>query len=194
MMVKYLVARDDYQEGDLHVSDFDYAKMSDAYDLVEEGGRVGKRWRKNVRFDHGPGEAIPIGKLTKNAVANSFGWLIVDASYKALLEKHEGMEMLPVQLLIAPKKVVKTGWWIAKVLERRAVVNREKSDWEPDAEEGKIRLFRKLVISKPAGEPAVFRLEEMPEVILMREDVVAAAKKAKLSGLRFEEPAKYNSM
>jgi len=192
--VKYLVARDDYAEGDLHVGDYDYAKMSDAYDLARQGGRVGKKWPKNVRFDHNPREAIPLGKPTKNAVANSFGWLIVDERYKALLEKHECIEMLPVQLLVAPKKVVKTGWWIANVLERRAVVNREKSIWKPDAEEGKIRLFRKLVIGKPAGEPAVFRLEEMPEVILIREDVVAAAKKAKLTGLRFEEPEKYNSM
>jgi hypothetical protein len=193
----YLVARAAYEDGDVHIGQYDFAKMRDAYDALRQGGRVGAAWPKGARFKHAVVEAIPLGALRKNAVSNSYSRLMVDDKYCAFFAKHapDDVEMLKVELEIAPRKIVKSGWWIANVITALAAVDRKKSVWKPDAEEGKIRRLSKLVLLPKviAAEPAVFKLIEMGGVYLFRDDLVAAAEKAKLSGLRFIEPAQFSS-
>jgi hypothetical protein len=161
--VRYVVARDHYQEGDVSLGRQE--SMGEAYPILRTGGRVGAAWPKRARLFHNAAEAIPLGKLNKNAVANSFDWLIVDARYKAILEPHDCFELLPVELQIAPRKLVKDGWWIANPIDVREAVDRERSVWKPHVEPGKIRLFKKLVLTNKsiADRPVAFRLKEMPE-------------------------------
>jgi hypothetical protein len=193
----YLVARDPYEEGDVHIGQYDFAKMRDAYDALRRGARVGAAWPKDARFKHTVVEAIPLGTIRRNALPNSYSFLIVDDKYRAFFAKHapDDVEMLAVELEIAPRKIVKTGWWIANVITALAAVDRKKSVWKPDVDEGKIRVCSKLVLLPKviAAEPAVFELVEMRGVYLFRDDLVAAAQKAKLTGLRFSEPAQFNS-
>jgi hypothetical protein len=193
--MKYFVARDRWEAGDVHISSFDPKKMAEeVYALNHATAPIGHAWSRSARLKHAPVEAMPLGALNKNAVANSFGWLIVDKKYKTLLEKHAGLELLPVTLEIAPRKLARD-YWIANIFDAREAVDREKSQWKPSPEEGKIRRFDKLALDRRAlaGDPVVFKLLEHDGVILFREDLVAAARKAGLTGLDFIEPASFRS-
>jgi hypothetical protein len=194
----YLVARDHYEEGDVHIGDSDPKAMADARSLVLEGGRIRERWPAEARLKHTPLEAIPLGALNKDAVANSFGYLFVNTRYKELLELRapDAFEMLKIRLEVAPDSVVEEGWWVAHSVFRREAVDRTRSIWKPDAEEGKIRLFRKLVLASRVlkDAPVAFRLEEMQSVILFRSDLVSAIGDAKLTGLRFIPCEQFDSM
>lgn len=193
----YVVACDHYEDGDAHIGDFDPKVMSVAYSALDECRPLGKKWPKEAQVKHTAAEAVPLGSLRKDAAANSFAWLIVNQHYKDLLSSHApgAFEMLKVQLAITPKKVIK-GWWVAHVLAQREGVDREKSVWKPDAAPGKMRTISKLVICPKVDRsyPWAFRLAEMPSVIMVREEVAQAAKRAKLTGLQFVEPARFRTL
>ncbi len=193
----YVVACDHYEDGDAHIGDFDPKVMSGAHAALDDCKPLGKKWPKEALVKHTAAEAVPLGALRKDAAANSFGWLIVNQHYKDVLASHApgAFEMLRVQLAVSPRKSVKTGWWVAHVLAAREAVDRENSVWKPDAAAGKIRLITKLVMRAGIDKtwPWAFRLTEMPSVILVREEIAQAAVRAKLTGLRFIEPAKFNS-
>jgi hypothetical protein len=194
----YLVARDHYEEGDAHIGDLDPKTMSEARHALGEDARVATAWPPAARFKHTPAEAIPLGQLRHDAVANSYGLLIVNTRYRDLLAAHapDSFEMLPVQLAIAPGVEVLHGWWVAHVLCSREAVDREQSIWKPSPERRTIRLFRKLVLTGDVRREglAVFRLREMRDVVLFRADLVEAIRAAGLTGLRFIEPAGFDSM
>jgi hypothetical protein len=194
----YVVACDHYEDGDTHIGELDPKVMSAAQMALDLCRPLGKKWPKEAQVKYSAAEAVPLGALRKDAAANSFGWLIVNQHYKDLLANNApgAFEMLRVQLSIAPKKLVKTGWWIANVLAQREAVDREKSVWKPDAAPGKMRTISKLVMcgSVDKSWPWAFRLAEMPSVIMVREEVAAAAKRAKLTGLQFVEPAKFQTL
>lgn len=132
--------------------------------------------------------ALSPGKLP-GAMASAFHALLAADKVKKAVEAHvaEGVQYLPASL-----KGKRGSYHVVNPTVRVAALDRKKSEFETYPGTEAMRSVRKLVLGKiPADAPALFRLEEIPQLILVSDALKKALEKASASPGEFESPGEY---
>jgi len=149
-------------------------------------GKVIERWDENICLYYEE-EAE-----WEDYVANPLHWPILSRRFVAVLDRMgvNQIQYFPANIRnkITGREI--TGYRIANVTELIPALDLEKSDYDLwDAEAGRVRRLRKLVIVKSKVRPGahLFRLAEDPFSLIVSEELKVALLEEKITGMDFWE-------
>jgi hypothetical protein len=192
--MSYSVIKEDYDEGNVYVSDIPDGLLR-KYQLLQGVSRLAG-WPPDLAARFSDDE--PEGMRLTDWVSTPFGWLLISGRFKKLLEDvgAPAVEYLPIKMKNHKGRLAGADYWIVNFLVLIEAVDRDRSAFEVSAaEDDKIYLFDRLVLRDDveAKGPVIFRLKEQPRLILVREDLVARIQAAGFTGLLFIATAKYKT-
>ncbi|RKG95068.1 hypothetical protein D7V97_37875 [Corallococcus sp. CA053C] len=154
--------------------------------LLDEGRPASSWFPAEVVFDFSPvGGLKPV-----DSVPNTLGLYIVSEKLRSILESASGarFEFLPVKLRNHKRKLLSEPYFVANLLDVVACVDREHSEFRMNQLiTHEIRRFKRLVLdtSKLGPDTKVFRLEERPDMFIIREDLAHTIIEAGCTGMVF---------
>ena len=186
--MKYFVVSEDYDETNAYIGNLPN-NLERQYELIKGVFRSAD-WPDDIAFIFSKNR--PEGMNLNDYVRNKYGWLIISERFKLILEKFnvENIEYLPIQINNHKGRLASKDYWIANFIKLTKAVDRESSTFEASPlDESKVFSFDKLVLTdevEKAG-PLIFRMDEEPMMILVREDLVSRIKEEGLTGMKFTE-------
>lgn len=182
----YFVLQEDHDETSVYIGDFP-REITRKYQLLEGVSRLAD-WPERVALRYA--KHRPEGMVLTDALANPFGWLIASRRLWDLLQSTglTGAEALPVVIHDHKGRLAGNDYSIVNLLRLVEAVDRSGSIFEVDAaDDDLIYTFDRLVLRQNVLDsgPHLFRLKEQPRLLLMRNDVVGAARQAGISGLKY---------
>ena len=185
-----------------HVRDETHVRIQDRpreverkYELLQGVPRL-ETWPESVVLDFSKHRAE--GLFLPDTVDNAFGWILVSGACKAALDAvpDDDVEFLPVTIRNHRGRVASDDYWIVNVLRLVEAVDRQRSEFEPDAADPS-QIFRidRLVLdpSVVADGPPLFRLAERPRLVLLRADLAEQVEAAGLTGNVFVPVDEYST-
>ncbi|HEY8927097.1 MAG TPA: DUF1629 domain-containing protein [Polyangia bacterium] len=157
----------------------------------------GWRVRKGIRMDqrHPPDTVLTMdeghkGLVVPDMVNNIIGMCIVSKRLKELLERESGasVEYLPVSIANHKGRIAATDCFLVNVLDQVDCIDLARSDVDQHGPKpGLLSGLHRLHIfeDKVPPESKLFRLQAMPEAILIRDDLRAAIEAAGMTGSKF---------
>ncbi|WNG57646.1 hypothetical protein F0U59_24960 [Archangium gephyra] len=166
-------------------------KQSDELDemgwMFFEGEGASARYPANVHLQMGrdyPGMKVP------DLVPNTFNYVVVSERLKAVLEREAGvpLEFHPVSIVNHKDRKEPAPFFIANVLGKEdcvdsAATDADESAMVPGTFSGIYRLA--LDPARIPPEARLFRLKQMPSVLVIRDDLREALDRVGLEGLRY---------
>jgi len=134
-------------------------------------------------LDRGKGDKLA------DAIPTAVYLLVLSERLAALLTRDSGarMEKFPVRLRQG-RQTLDAPYVLANLLDVAPCVDLERSDFEPNQViKGEVDFFRRLVLDEARIPPGrkLFRMQEQPRTILVREDLVGAIRAAGCTGMTF---------
>lgn len=162
--------------------------------LLTTGDRARDWFPDDVMFDLSDDYGIRLA----DSIPNVLGFLIVSDKLKHILEDQSSteIEFLPVGIRNQKKRPVDRPYYVANVLGTLACVDIEQSDFTMDAiDKEHVDWFRRLVLdeSRIGTNHNIFRLAELPGLILVREDLVDAVLEQDCTGIIFQYLEEYGA-
>lgn len=155
--------------------------------MLVEGTRAARRYSPDASLGmtgHYPGI-----KLSDN-LENTFGYWVISGALKTVLEReaHTEIEFLPVAIINHKGRRADGEFFIANPFAIEDCVDRSGSDVDESAMSpgffgGIYRLA--LDTTRIPPEARLFRLKQMPKIIIIRDDLRAALDAEGLTGLRY---------
>lgn len=155
--------------------------------MLIEGERATARYPASASLSMSkdyPGMKLP------DLVRNTFNYWIVSGAFKAALEHEAGMgiDFHPVTLINHKNRPAPGTFFIANITEKEDCVDRQATDADdsamvPGTFSGIYRLA--LDPARISPEARLFRLKQMPSVLIVRDDLRAALDAQGLKGLRY---------
>ena len=191
----YYVLKENYEETNVYVAKIPKT-IKKQYQLIEGVSRIDD-WPDEVIFQFS--RSRPEGMNLTDWIENPSGWLLISNRFKSLLEdfnpKH--IEYLPVSINNHKGRIASKDYWIANFTTLTKAVDRELSDFDEDpVDADEIFTFEKLILQEEiliSGDE-IFRLKELPRLILARQDLVERINKNGLTGMIFVETRKFKSL
>ena len=123
-----------------------------------------------------------------DSIPNMILLRVVSDRLRKVLEQHAGasIEFLPVRIRDKKRRLVKAPYYVANLLGSVACMDRSRSDFDMShLDKGQVSRFRRLTLDPSKIDPSVkiFRLAEMMELVLVRDDLAAAIERAGCTGL-----------
>lgn len=128
------------------------------------------------------------GKVLFDCVENTLSYLIVSERIRGVLEAHAttAIEYLPLRLLNHKKRYVSQAFYIANVLGQVDCADRARSRYvESSMRPGQFCDLTLLCLESARVDTKrnIFRLAQMPRVILVSEDLATALRDSQATGL-----------
>src|SRR5262245_42403684 len=143
--MNYSVIKDDYDEGNVYVSDIPDGLLR-KYQLLQGVSRLAG-WPADLAARFSDDE--PEGMKLTDWVSNPFGWLLISGRFKQLLEDvgAPAVEYLPIKMKNHKGRLASADYWIVNFLVLIGAVDRERSAFEVSAaEDDKIYSFDRLIL------------------------------------------------
>ncbi len=128
------------------------------------------------------------GIVVPDLVANNFHLHIVSSRLKHLLEGSSEGEFLPVSIYNHKGRVAEEDYYIANVFNAVECVDRSRSRCiESATRPGQLSILKSLQLDtqRIPAESQLFRLKEMPALIIIRSDLRARLEAAGVTGVRY---------
>ena len=152
---------------------------------IAEGQPMGEHHPARARLDMDTRHA---GIVVPDLVANNFHLHIVSSRLKSLLEADAEGEFLPVSIYNHKGRVAEEDCYIANVFTVVECVDRGRSRCiESASRPGQLSILKSLQLD-PQRIPAdarLFRLKEMPALIIIRGDLRSRLEEAGVTGVRY---------
>lgn len=151
------------------------------------GREMGSAWPDGLEYSMSTEEP---GLAVGDVINNALGYLMVSGRVKDLLTEHASadIEWLRFTLLNHKGRVASDDVWVANVLSRVACVDRDRTDGSPHPTHPE-RYFSiySLHLEEDRIDPTLnlFRLSEMPEVMVVRDDLKAVLEGEGVTGAAF---------
>ncbi|HZH13164.1 MAG TPA: DUF1629 domain-containing protein [Archangium sp.] len=151
---------------------------------IAKGQPMGEHHPSRVRLDMDKRHA---GLVVPDLVFNNSHLHISTRRLKDLLERESGasIEFLPVAIHDHKGRVANEDCYIANVLGTRDCVDRSRSEFKESAlKPGQFSQLRKLQLDPERVDPEakLFRIQDMPAVVIIRGDLRAALDKEGMTG------------
>ncbi|NMO20772.1 hypothetical protein HPC49_25725 [Pyxidicoccus fallax] len=157
--------------------------------MLVDGERATNRYPVDAQL-HMSSE-VPGMKLPDN-VRNTLNYWVVSAALRAILEREAGtpVDFHPVSIINHKGRAAPGSFFIANVLAKedcvdRAATDADESAMAPGFFSGIYRLA--LDPKRISPEARLFRLKQMPSVLIVRDDLRAALEPHGLQGIRYIE-------
>ncbi|RKH41554.1 imm11 family protein [Corallococcus sicarius] len=189
MVSYYPWVDDDDDESFACLDSFRKEELGDKDYLLDEGIPCKDWFPKELIFDL---DKEGGSKLT-DSIPNAFSLLVISSKLKGILERQapaNPIEFLPVRLRTPRKKILEPSYFIANVQGTVACMNAKKSDFVMDSIlKTQVQRFRRLVLDekKIPKDVKIFRLAEMPSLILVREDLGQDILDEDCEGMTFQD-------
>ena len=161
--------------------------LDDIFWRFMEGERAGGDYPGSVVFDMGL--RYP-GIVVADMIQNNLGYCLLSAKARKLLELHSGVEIEFLAFKLRNKKGrMETGdYYIANVIGTRDCVDMKRTEGQLSlSEPGTFMTLRKLYLEarKIPPDARLFRIQAMPEVLIIREDLKAVFDQQGVTGVGY---------
>jgi hypothetical protein len=167
-----------------------------AYAFAESVGGLPDAAQEAVLFGRPLDEPLPAMRVTAlspgalpDTLATVVDVLLVSDTLRAVLREHvpDGVQHLPARVPGADGE-----YWGVNATARVAALDREKSELENYPGTEAVRRVRRLVLRPiPADAPALFHLEEIPQLLLVSDALRKALQAASKSAGEFQAPEEW---
>jgi hypothetical protein len=133
-----------------------------------------------------------------DAIPNTALIHVISDRLRKILEERSGasIEFLPVRILDKKQRPDKRAYHVMNLLDSIACVNRSRSDYDAShILKNQIARFRRLVLdeSRLSPQAKLFRLTDMPDLVIVREDLATEIQAARCTGMTFQPIDEYGS-
>ncbi len=185
-----------------------YAEADPSFAWIDElpGGIAGKSYLLNegepcadwFPADAELGISDEYGIKLPDAIPNTVLIHVVSDRLRRILEERSGarIEFLSVRILGKKRRPDKRPYHVMNLLGSVACLDRPRSDYDVShILKNQIARFRKLSLDETRIDPQLklFRLADMPDLVLVREDLVAEIQAASCTGMTFLRTEDYGS-
>lgn len=163
--------------------------------------------RLGLRFDEGRHVACPVPqlevpcdscseqRLTDNIVSPTRMGLLVNDKLKTLLSGigATNLQYFRVRIRDINSEYVDDSYWIANIIDRHAFVDREASELS-FFDNGQIEFIDKLALEsdKEVDFGYIFRLDEVPSLVVIHDELKARLEEAAVTGVKFYKPEEFS--
>lgn len=152
---------------------------------IAEGQPMGEHHPARARLDMDTRHA---GVVVPDLVANNFHLHIVSSRLKHLLESDSEGEFLPVSIYNHKGRIAEEDYYIANVFRAVECVDRSRSRCTESATKpGQLSILKNLQLDtqRIPADAQLFRLKEMPALLIIRGDLRARMEEAGVTGARY---------
>jgi len=166
----------------------EYASLQEEVQGFDEPWLIRRGEPAAAAFPKGAKAKLTGGRRLGDLVDNVHQWLLVSQEVvDILLEEPIKLEVLPISLLDKKGRPVPGRYSIANVLGTVDCLDLEKSEYTEDPmEDGKMMAFDRVILDpkRIPRKPSLFRLKQMPELLVVRSDLVARLEAAGATGVK----------
>jgi hypothetical protein len=167
----------------------EYASLEEEVRDFDEPWLIRRGEPAAATFPKGAKVKLTGGGRLADLIDNVHQWLLVSEKVAEILrEEPIKIEILPLTLLDRRGRPVPGKYSVANVLGTVDCLDLKKSEYTDDPmDEGLIMAFDRVVLDpkKIPRKPSLFRLKQMPEILIVRSDLVARLEAAGVTGMSF---------
>ena len=154
-----------------------------------EGLRMGEFTPKNLKFHMNKDFN---GTVPSDFIRNNMSYQLIVAKVKTILDQHTCVEIeyIPFDLINHNGRSVEEECYIMNLIGTVDCVDREKTEGdESPMEEGEYQFIDRLFLheEKIGAEHNIFRIDAMPHLLIMREDLKETFEKHSVTGVQYIE-------
>lgn len=168
---------------------YDFAEEFHDIEMPSDGVRMGELYAGNQTFRMADEVR---GHLIADVINNAFGYLIVSSRLKKLLEVYATAEIeyLPIRIQNHKGRIASDDCFIVNIIGTVDCVDMERTEGTPDpVNEGWLMSIEELHLDTNRITPSLnlFRINVMPSVIIVRDDLRQRMEEEGINGAEFLE-------